>query len=90
MRTCAGGADPAPWRTWVDEVVVSWAAALLADPRLAAAVASAVGAPADGPLVTPTDADLAAGGLLRHPDLLAPVAGLHRASLDLALEAPAA
>jgi hypothetical protein len=74
----------------VDEVVVGWAAALLADPSLAAAVAGAVGIPHDGPLVAPTAADPAAGGLLRHPDLLAPVAGLHRAALDLALEAPAA
>jgi hypothetical protein len=87
----AGGtADAAPWRTWVDEVVVSWAAALLADPSLAAAAASAAGAVLDGSLGSPTSADLAAGGLLRHPDLLAPVAALHRASLDLALAAPAA
>ena len=86
----SGGAGLAPWRTWVDEVVVSWAAALLGDPLLAAAAASAVGAPLDGPLVAPSPGDLAAGGLLRHPDLLGPVADLHRASLDLALAAPAA
>jgi hypothetical protein len=85
-----GGADAEAWRTWVDEVVVSWAAAFLADPLLAAAAAGVAGAPLDGPLVEPTAADLAAAGLLRHPDLLAPVAGLHRAALDLALEAPAA
>ena len=85
-----GGTEPAPWRSWVDEVVVSWAAAFLADPLLAAAAASVVGAPLDGPLVAPAAGDRAAGGLLRHPDLLAPVAGLHRAALDLALAAAAA
>jgi hypothetical protein len=41
------------WRTWVDEVVVSWAACLLADPLLAAravdAVVAAVPARADRP-----------------------------------------
>src|SRR3954463_14106064 len=31
-----GCVDGAPWRTWVDEVVVSWAAALLGDRGLAA------------------------------------------------------
>jgi hypothetical protein len=89
------GADPgaapveaAPWRTWVDEVVVSWAAALLGSPALAASAAVAVGEPLDGPLVTPSARDLAAAALLRHPDLLAPVADLHRAELLRALPAP--
>jgi hypothetical protein len=38
------------WRTWVDEVVVSWAACLLADPLLAARAVDAVVA-----AVPPTD-----------------------------------
>jgi len=46
-------ADGEGWRTWVDEVVVSWAACLLADPALAAravdSVASAVPAADDVP-----------------------------------------
>jgi hypothetical protein len=87
----AAGADltdgpaEAPWRSWVDEVVVSWAAALLGDAALAAAAAAATGGPLDGPLVTPSADDLAAAPLLRHPDLLAPVAELHRAELTAAL-----
>jgi hypothetical protein len=87
------GADPVEtvaWRTWVDEVVVSWAAALLGDPALAAAGAVAAGEPLDGPLVNPSTDDLAAAALLRHPDLLAPVADLHRAELLSALTAPPA
>jgi hypothetical protein len=71
----------------VDEVVVSWAALLLGDPALAAAAAAAVGESLVGPLVTPSARDLAAATLLRHPDLLAPVADLHRAELYRALAA---
>ncbi|MEU5598035.1 hypothetical protein [Streptomyces sp. NPDC020298] len=77
------------WRTWVDEVVASWAAGLLTDPELAA---RAVAALADGEHATgtpvefrrltgPDEADRRAAALLRHPDLLAPVAELHRAQL---------
>jgi hypothetical protein len=80
----AGDPDRAPWRTWVDEVVVSWAAALLADPALAAVAAAAAGERVDGPLVAPSEKDLAATALLRHPDLLAPIADLHRAELRAA------
>ncbi|SFL56393.1 hypothetical protein [Geodermatophilus ruber] len=76
-----GDGDDAPWRTWVDEVVVSWAAALLGDPALAAEAAEAAGEPLDSPLVAPSASDLAAAALLRHPDLLAPVADLHAAEL---------
>jgi hypothetical protein len=83
----ADSADPAPWRTWVDEVVVSWAAVLLGDPALAATAMTAAGEPLDGPLVSPSASDLAAAALLRHPDLLAPVADLHRAELLSALTA---
>jgi hypothetical protein len=82
------GGDEA-WRSWVDEVVASWAACLLADPALAA---DAVLALADNPhaaglvwdfrrLTAPDDRDRQAGVLLRHPDLVAPVADLHRGEL---------
>ncbi|WP_067501641.1 hypothetical protein [Actinoplanes sp. TFC3] len=93
-------ADGEGWRTWVDEVVVSWAACLLADPLLAARAVDAVAAvapvkPAQGTrprrvtdlpgefrrLTTPEPRDSAAAVLLRHPDLLEPVAGLHRDDL---------
>ncbi|MFC9282450.1 hypothetical protein [Streptomyces collinus] len=77
------------WRTWVDEVVASWAAGLLTDPELAG---TAVGALAEGEhtagpaagfrrLLDPDDGDRRAAALLRHPDLLAPVADLHRDQL---------
>ncbi|MFJ7295935.1 hypothetical protein [Streptomyces collinus] len=84
--------DAHAWRTWVDEVVASWAACLLTDPELAA---RAVAALADGShgshgtaapagfrrLVAPDDSDRSAAALLRHPDLLAPVADLHQNQL---------
>jgi hypothetical protein len=93
------GAEEEGWRTWVDEVVVSWAACLLADPALARLGADAVAAaiPADGPrpyprhiggltgefgkLLDPDQQDQDAAVLLRHPDLLDPVAELHRDTL---------
>ncbi|MFI6208004.1 hypothetical protein ACIBAI_16650 [Streptomyces sp. NPDC051041] len=85
--TGADGDDA--WRTWVDEVVASWAACLLGDPELAAlAVAAlaegdhAAGTPLEfRRLVAPDDGDRRAAALLRHPDLLAPVARLHRSQL---------
>ncbi|MGW3990813.1 hypothetical protein [Streptomyces sp. NPDC004830] len=81
--------DAHAWRTWVDEVVASWAACLLADPELArrAVAALAGGMHTDGSpaafrrLVAPDDGDLGAAALLRHPDLVAPVAALHQAQL---------
>lgn len=92
--TGAGGAasadpDADVWRTWVDEVVASWAACLLTDPALAGpAVASlADGGPSAGTpaefrrLLAPDDTDRRAAALLRHPDLVAPVAALHHAGL---------
>jgi hypothetical protein len=106
-----GGADrldwlvgaPAPeagmpgesWRTWVDEVIASWAACLLADPALAT---SAVAAVADSEhaagtardyrrLTDPDSSDDHAAALLRHPDLLAPIAELHRDELLARLSA---
>ncbi|MEU5524849.1 hypothetical protein ACIQCD_18480 [Streptomyces sp. NPDC093250] len=72
------------WRTWVDEVVASWAACLLADPALASLAVSALDGDAAGEfrrLLDPDDIDRRATALLRHPDLLSPVAGLHHASL---------
>ncbi|MEU5099244.1 hypothetical protein [Streptomyces sp. NPDC020996] len=82
-------AEDSAWRSWVDEVVASWAACLLTDPALAAAAVAgladgehAAGVPVEfRRLVRPDERDRRAAALLRHPDLLAPVAGLHRAPL---------
>ena len=105
-------AEEEGWRTWVDEVVVSWAACLLADPALAArAVSALVGTRHEAPeqdtrprphprrsgglpsefrrLTRPDARDRTAGTLLRHPDLLAPVADPHRGSLLALLDASA-
>ncbi|MDT9695252.1 hypothetical protein [Streptomyces sp. P17] len=87
--------EPGVWRTWVDEVIASWAACLLADPRLAGLAVAAVddGTHTDGApvefrrLIEPDDNERRAAALLRHPDLLAPVADLHRAELMALLEA---
>jgi hypothetical protein len=81
--------DDHTWRTWVDEVVASWAACLLTDPELADLAVAAVaegghmaGTPVEfRRLIAPDAADRRAAALLRHPDLLAPVAELHRAQL---------
>jgi len=100
-------AEDEGWRTWVDEVVVSWAACLLADPMLArrgvSAVAAAVPTDGDRPrphpprpgglptefrrLLSPDQRDCDAAVLLRHPDLLEPVAELHRDQLLYLLDA---
>ena len=102
-------AEDEGWRTWVDEVAVSWAACLLADPVLAAravdSVAAAVPISGDRPhprprragdlpsqfrrLTDPDPRDLEAAALLRHPDLLDPVAELHRETLVYLLGATA-
>jgi hypothetical protein len=99
-------AEDEGWRTWVDEVVVSWAACLLADPMLALRAVSAVAAAAPAPvsseekrpspygrrrtdslpaqfrrLTAPDERDRAASVLLRHPDLLEPIASMHRDDL---------
>ncbi|MFE1440477.1 hypothetical protein [Streptomyces sp. NPDC058739] len=89
--------DPADdaWRTWVDEVVASWAACLLADPALAVRCVAAVGRAGHTSvtplgfrrLTAPDERALRAAPLLRHPDLLAPVAALHRDGLLDRLEA---
>lgn len=73
-----------PWRSWVDEVVASWAACLLASPALARAAVDALtdAVRADfRRLTAPAARDLDAAPLLRHPDLVRPVAALHRADL---------
>ncbi|MFE9773201.1 hypothetical protein ACFYOV_16280 [Streptomyces sp. NPDC005931] len=100
----ADGGDAHAWRTWVDEVVASWAACLLADPELAAVAVAALatGHDAEGRsrggsvtgsgtgscrpaefrrLLAPDDTDRRAASLLRHPDLIAPVAELHLSHL---------
>ncbi|MFK0047645.1 hypothetical protein ACIQU4_26830 [Streptomyces sp. NPDC090741] len=76
----------ADWRTWVDETVVSWAACLLAAPTLAVDAHPLVdrgqaGAGDVARLTRPGDHEHDAAPLLRHPDLLEPVAALHRALL---------
>ncbi|MFE3413180.1 hypothetical protein ACFXMT_34180 [Streptomyces mirabilis] len=84
--------DPAggqAWRTWVDEVVASWAACLLTDSQLAESAIAALaecsqmgGVPVGfRRLAAPGDRDRKAAALLRHPDLLAPIAELHREGL---------
>ncbi|MER8009448.1 hypothetical protein [Streptomyces sp. NPDC094149] len=81
--------DVHAWRTWVDEVVASWAAALLTDPELAGLAVTALteGSHAAGTpvrfrrLTAPDATDRRAAALLRHPDLLAPVASLHQDQL---------
>ncbi|MFJ5533844.1 hypothetical protein [Streptomyces sp. NPDC093261] len=79
----------AGWRTWVDEVVASWAATLLTAPSLARDAVAALdtsdhtaGLVFDFRRLTdPGERDRRAAPLLRHPDLLAALAGLHRDSL---------
>ncbi|MFB7909858.1 hypothetical protein ACFC1T_25820 [Kitasatospora sp. NPDC056076] len=86
------GGDPHPddtaWRTWVDETLVSWAACLLADPTLVTNAHLALsdtehhtGPEALRRLTDPGTHDAEAAALLRHPDLLEPVAALHRRQL---------
>ncbi|GGT16554.1 hypothetical protein [Streptomyces chromofuscus] len=84
-----GPDDGHAWRTWVDEVVASWAACLLTDPELAGLAVAALaggshtaGTPAEfRRLVAPDEHDRQAAALLRHPDLLAPVAELYQDGL---------
>ncbi|MFB7169923.1 hypothetical protein ACFCYM_03685 [Streptomyces sp. NPDC056254] len=89
-----GGAETeadAGWRTWVDETVVSWAACLLADPATATAAHHRVGRGEAGEvtrLTSPGDREHDAAPLLRHPDLLEPVAALHRSPLLDLLDQP--
>ncbi|MGY1454036.1 hypothetical protein [Streptomyces sp. SS8] len=83
------GETGSAWRTWVDEVLASWAACLLTSPDLVGeAVAGALrseharGLAVDfRRLTAPDGLDRQAAPLLRHPDLMEPVAGLHRDGL---------
>ncbi|MFE1029773.1 hypothetical protein ACFW5I_35465 [Streptomyces sp. NPDC058818] len=98
--TAAADPDGDAWRTWVDEVVASWAACLLTDPELAALAVAALahgdggpvaGRPSGTPvefrrLLAPDEQDRRAATLLRHPDLAAPVAELHHAQLVARLD----
>ncbi|MET9503427.1 hypothetical protein ABZY42_17110 [Streptomyces sp. NPDC006622] len=85
--TGADGTDA--WRSWVDEVVASWAACLLTDPELAALAVAGLdggdhttGVPMEfRRLLAPDARDREAAALLRHPDLLAPVSDLHGTQL---------
>ena len=94
-RVTSDGTDDEPWRSWVDEVVASWAACLLSNPALAAAAVAALsdsdhlsGLPCEfRRLTNPDDRDRQAAVLLRHPDLAAPVADLHRPALLAVLPA---
>lgn len=84
-----GTDEPAAWRSWVDEVLASWATCLLAAPALARAASEraatsehAGGLPLEfGRLTAPDARDLDATPLLRHPDLTASIANLYRAEL---------
>lgn len=77
------------WRTWVDEVVASWAACLLSDAVIARQAVEAAGKTEHGArlgcdfsrLTVPDRHDRMATPLLRHRDLVDPVARLHRPSL---------
>ncbi|MEV0701071.1 hypothetical protein AB0I53_24610 [Saccharopolyspora sp. NPDC050389] len=82
--------DADSWRTWVDEVVASWACCLLADPALAIRAIAALPAeqsatprPDFRRLTEPGQRERDASALLRHPDLLSPVAEMHSAELLL-------
>ncbi|MGR4880928.1 hypothetical protein ACIPUC_16200 [Streptomyces sp. LARHCF249] len=89
VRAAEGPDEPDAWRSWVDEVVASWAACLLGAPPLASAAAAALAGTvhcgavpmAFARLTEPAEGDRRAAALLRHPDLLAPIAELHRAEL---------
>jgi hypothetical protein len=87
-----GSADP--WRWWVDGVVVSWATCLLADPVLARTAVAAAERTEHARglcldfrrLLDPEPDESRATCLLRHPDLVEPVARLHRADLHAVLD----
>ncbi|KOU83443.1 hypothetical protein ADK93_27060 [Streptomyces sp. XY58] len=79
-----GSDADADWRTWVDETVVSWAACFLASPALSAEAHHLVDRGQAGEmnrLTHPGRYESDAAPLLRHPDLLEPVAALHRGPL---------
>jgi len=77
------------WRSWVDEDVASWAACLLMDSRLTARAIAMLTTSEHFRhmprsfriLAQPNPSELRAAMLLRHPDLIGPVARLHRDAL---------
>ncbi|MFC9646899.1 hypothetical protein ACFTZF_52325 [Streptomyces mirabilis] len=88
LTGCEPRPDDIAWRTWIDETVVSWAACLLADPALADRAARQALAVSEHQttgglrrLTAPGKWDTEAAPLLRHPDLLENIAGLHRPQL---------
>lgn len=91
----AVGVEAAPWRTWVDDVVACWAAVLLTDRELAVRACEIIatcehtgGLPMQFRRLThPDHIDSAAAALMRHPDLLEPLADRHRAELERTLAA---
>lgn len=88
-RPAERGEPAEPWRSWVDETVVSWAACLLTDRELAhrAVITAGHTEHAEGlsvcfrSLLDPDERERRAGTLLRHPDLVGPIAALHRTGL---------
>ena len=82
-------AEPEPWRSWVDETVASWAACLLGDQALALSAVAALGSSEHAAglaydfrrLTRPDQRDYQVAALLRHPQLVQPVADLYRVSL---------
>ncbi|MEU0967329.1 hypothetical protein ABZ357_18535 [Streptomyces sp. NPDC005917] len=88
LTGCEPQPDDTAWRTWIDETVVSWAACLLAAPALAAHAAGQAHSMSEHEsagglrrLTDPGKWDTEAAPLLRHPDLLEDIAGLHRTQL---------
>jgi len=87
-------ADEHAWRDWVDEVVASWAACLLTDPTLAGLAVGRLATAVQGTgltarfrrLLDPDAQDSRAAALLRHPDLAASIADLHRDQLHELLD----
>lgn len=84
--------DEDSWRTWVDEVVASWACCLLANPALAVRAVAALPANQGAMpeqdfrrLTEPGPREREASALLRHPDLLSPIAELHSSELEAVL-----
>ncbi|WP_042388492.1 hypothetical protein [Streptacidiphilus melanogenes] len=73
---------------WLDDTVLGWAAALLADPDLArrATLAAGLSPAAYRRLTQPGPHEQAAAALLRHPDLLDTTALAHRDDLLAAVE----
>ncbi|MEU0633716.1 hypothetical protein [Streptomyces sp. NPDC005989] len=95
LTGCDPNRDGTAWRTWVDETVVSWAACLLADRALTIRAHqdhTATDHHSTGlhRLIDPGTHDTEASALLRHPDLLEPIATLHRPQLIELLHAEAA